>query len=122
VIGRWAGSTSCRSAAAPPSSPDRAAAANLAYNRRAEESMVNAGPPLPKSLLEHAYHWERTTPNQPYLTQPLGAGVVKDWTWRTAMDEARRMAAHLRSLALPPGSNIALLSRNCAHWIMADLA
>lgn len=32
------------------------------------------------------------------------------------------MAAHLRSLQLPPGSNIALLGKNSAHWIIADLA
>jgi long-chain acyl-CoA synthetase len=34
----------------------------------------------------------------------------------------RRMAAHLQSLNLPPKSNIALLGKNSAHWIMADLA
>jgi long-subunit acyl-CoA synthetase (AMP-forming) len=38
------------------------------------------------------------------------------------VDEARRVAAHLRSLELPPRSNIAILSKNCAHFIMTDLA
>lgn len=38
------------------------------------------------------------------------------------MDEARRMAAHLRSLGFPPGSRIAILSKNCAHFILSDLA
>jgi long-chain acyl-CoA synthetase len=32
------------------------------------------------------------------------------------------MASHLQSLDLPPATKIALLSKNCAHWIMADLA
>jgi long-chain acyl-CoA synthetase len=38
------------------------------------------------------------------------------------MDESRRMATHLRSLLLEPGSRIAILSKNCAHWLMCDFA
>jgi long-chain acyl-CoA synthetase len=47
---------------------------------------------------------------------------VREYTWRQLMDETRRMAAHLQSLQLPRASNIALLSKNCAHWLMADFA
>ena len=32
------------------------------------------------------------------------------------------MAAHLKSLSFEPGSRIAILSKNCAHWLMADFA
>ena len=32
------------------------------------------------------------------------------------------MASYLKSLDLPPKSSIAILSKNCAHWIMTDLA
>ncbi len=76
----------------------------------------------PKSLLEGAYHWERTEPQRVYMTQPLGGGAVKTYTWKQTLDEARRMAAHLRSLPLSPGSNIAILAKNSAHFILADLA
>ncbi|HEV7669373.1 MAG TPA: AMP-binding protein [Thermoanaerobaculia bacterium] len=75
--------------------------------------------------LEHVYHWERSTPDRVYLTQPMGGGRggrVRDFTWREAIGEARRMAAHLRSLDLPPGSHIALLGKNTAGWLLADLA
>ncbi len=72
-------------------------------------------------VLEHVYHWERTRADRVFLTQPLGGGAVRDLTWRQAVGEARRMAAHLRS-ALPPGSQIALLGKNSAHWLLADLA
>ena len=72
--------------------------------------------------LDRAYQWERTTPDKGYLTQPMGGGVIKEYTWGSAMDEARRMAAHLRSLELPPKSHIALVSKNTAYWILADLA
>ena len=67
-------------------------------------------------------HWEKNTPHNIYLTQPCGNGVVKTYTWKQAGDEVRRMAAYLQSLNLPPKSNIGLLGRNSAHWIMADLA
>ncbi len=72
--------------------------------------------------LQRLYHWEQTAPNQTLLTQPLGGGEVRDYTWAQVMDETRRMAAHLKSLGLPPGSRIAILSKNCAHWLMCDFA
>jgi len=76
----------------------------------------------PKTLLDAAFHWERSTPDRLYMTQPLGGGAVKTYTWKETLDQARRMAAYLRSLPLPPGSNIAILSKNCAHFVLADLA
>jgi len=72
--------------------------------------------------LQRLYHWERTTPDRVALSQPVGDGVVRDYTWRDVLDQSRRMAAHLQSLALPPGSKIAILSKNTAHWLMSDFA
>jgi long-chain acyl-CoA synthetase len=72
--------------------------------------------------LQRLYRWEREAPRQVVLTQPQGGGVLRDFTWAQVMDEARRMAAHLQSLGLPAGSRIALLSKNCAHWLIADFA
>src|SRR3954467_12783572 len=77
---------------------------------------------LPRSLLEGAYHHEKTTPEKIWLTQPMGGGVVKDFTWKSGVAEARRMASHLKSLGYPPGSAIAILAKNSAHFILADLA
>lgn len=77
-----------------------------------------------KNLLECAYHWEKNDPDWLYFTQPMGGGDanIKTWTWKEAVGEARRMAAYLKSLDLPEKSNIALCSKNCAYWIMADMA
>ncbi len=72
--------------------------------------------------LHHAYEWERTTPDRPWLVQPLGHGTLREFTWRQAMDEVRRVAAYLAGLDLPPGSHIALFSKNSAWWVLADLA
>lgn len=75
-----------------------------------------------KSLLEGAYHWEKTRPDEIYMTQPMGDDVLDEFSWARTLDEARRMAAHLKSLDYPPGSQIAILSKNCAHFILSDLA
>jgi len=77
----------------------------------------------PEALaLQRLYHWERTEPGRIVLTQPLGGGAVRDYTWAQVLDETRRMAAHLQSLGFEPGSRIAILSKNCAHWLMCDWA
>jgi long-chain acyl-CoA synthetase len=72
--------------------------------------------------LQRLYHWERSAPDQVVLTQPLGGGELRHYTWRQVLDQARRMAAHLQTLGFEPGSRIAILSKNTAHWLMADFA
>ncbi len=65
--------------------------------------------------------WEKAKPHETYLRQPVGDSFI-DYTWGEVGQQARRMAAYLNSLGLPPGSTIGLVSKNCAHWIIADLA
>jgi long-chain acyl-CoA synthetase len=71
--------------------------------------------------LQSAYRWEKARARDPWLTQPMG-GAAREWSWQSGMDEARRMAGHLRSLHLPPRSSIAILAKNQAQWVLADLA
>lgn len=56
------------------------------------------------------------------MVQPLGAGKLQEFTRAQMGEQVLRMAHHLRSLGLPPGSHVALMSKNCAEWILADLA
>jgi long-chain acyl-CoA synthetase len=78
---------------------------------------------LPETLaLQRLYQWEKSAPDKTVFTQPMGGGVVKEWTWKQAADEVRRMAAYLKSLNFEPGTKIALLAKNTAHWMMADWA
>jgi len=72
--------------------------------------------------LQRLYHWEKTTPNRVTLTQPMGGGEVKDYTWAEVADQVRRMAAHLKAQGWAPGSKVAILSKNCSWWLMSDLA
>ncbi|MCC6901314.1 MAG: AMP-binding protein [Polyangiaceae bacterium] len=75
-----------------------------------------------ETQLDYAQNWEKQHPNDIWLTQPLGGGKLRDFTFQEAMGEVRRMAAHLKGLGLPDKSNIALFSKNTAWWILADLA
>jgi long-chain acyl-CoA synthetase len=73
-------------------------------------------------LLDYVYDHEAGRTNEVYLTQPIGNEKVIDYTWGQTLDQARRMATHLKSLNLEPGARIAILSKNCAHFFMAELA
>jgi len=72
--------------------------------------------------LERIYRWERERPESIFLTQPYDGGKLRDWTWGQAVFESRRMAHWLKAQGWEPGSRVAILSRNCAWWILADVA
>ena len=74
-----------------------------------------------KTFVDYLYHWEKTQPNKVFLRQPFG-NEFKDFAWGEVGDQVRRIATYLNSLGLPPKSNIGLVSKNCAEWIIADLA
>lgn len=73
------------------------------------------------TLVDTFYQFERSQPNKLFLRQPVGDAFI-DFTWAEAGRQARSIATYLHSLGLPPGSNIGLVSKNCAHWIIADIA
>ena len=66
-------------------------------------------------------HYESTTPDNLYLKQLL-PGETKTYTYAQSGDEIRRMATALRSYGLEAGDKVAVISKNCAHWIMSDIA
>ena len=75
-----------------------------------------------KLILDYVYDHEAARSDQIYLTQPLGGGQVADFTWGQTLDQSRRMAAYLQGRGFEPGARIAILSKNCAHFFMAELA
>ncbi len=72
--------------------------------------------------LQLFFEREARHPCQAYLVQPVGGREVQTLTWGDVGQQARRAAHWLRARELPQGSHIALISKNCAHWIIADLA
>jgi long-subunit acyl-CoA synthetase (AMP-forming) len=72
--------------------------------------------------LQMFYQREARHPNKRYMVQPLPGGQLQELSWADVGEQARRSANWLRSRELPQGSRIAIISKNCAHWIIADLA
>lgn len=75
-----------------------------------------------KLALDYAYHWEQARANEVFMTQPMGGGKIVTFTWAEVLRQARSMAAFLRSQNYEASSQIAIVSKNTAQWIMADLA
>lgn len=74
-----------------------------------------------KTPLEMLYEQVATRPDSIYLKQPVD-GQIQTYTWKQFDDIVRRTAAGIKDLGLPEGSHIALFSKNCAEWFIADLA
>jgi len=72
-------------------------------------------------ILASFLRWEKEKPDHIFLRQPVG-GVWHEWSFLKAGDEIRKTASGIRSMNLHARSNIAILSKNCAHWLIADLA
>ncbi len=76
--------------------------------------------------LQRLYHWERTAADTVTLTQPMGGTEVREFTWGQIGDQVRRMAAFLKAKGQaegwPADAKVAILSKNCAWWLMSDLA
>ncbi len=71
--------------------------------------------------LEYFYHWEKNHPDKVFLKQPKG-DQWKTLTYKEAGQEARKMVTALKEMGLQKGDHIGLLSKNCYHWILADIA
>lgn len=93
--------------------------ASTARSKRAETSTLNTGLPLP---LERFYYWEKNHPERICFTQPVGSGAVQELSWAEVGRQSRAVAQYLKNQGVKPGDRVAILSKNCAHWIMSDLA
>jgi long-subunit acyl-CoA synthetase (AMP-forming) len=59
-------------------------------------------------------------PDREFLHQPVD-GELHVTTFSEAVDRAQRMASALLDLGLSPGDKVAILGKNSAEWILADL-
>ena len=75
----------------------------------------------PPSIIDCFCLFEQTQADQLFLSEPVN-GVYQNFTWKSAGDEVRKMAAAIQAMGLQKGDKVAILSKNCAYWIMADLA
>jgi|LakMenE18May11ns_1017448.scaffolds.fasta_scaffold9935259_2 long-chain acyl-CoA synthetase len=72
-------------------------------------------------LIEKFCQYEATQPSDLFLSEPV-QGIYHEFTWQAAGREIRSMAAALRKMGLGKGDKVGILSKNCAHWVMSDLA
>jgi long-chain acyl-CoA synthetase len=76
--------------------------------------------PFP-TILDKFCEYESSRANKLFLAEPV-KGVYQKFTWQEAGSQVRRMAAALQKMGLGKNDKVAILSKNCAHWIMTDLA
>jgi len=74
-----------------------------------------------KGHVENFLHWAQTTPKNIYLRQPKGSSF-KDYSYEQSAEEVSKMGAYLQRNFIDDKKHVGILSRNCAHWILADLA
>ncbi|GAA5316768.1 MAG: AMP-binding protein [Candidatus Pelagadaptatus aseana] len=72
------------------------------------------------TLIDYLNHWARTQPDRIWLRQFRGDSCV-DYSWSDARTEITDVAAALEH-RFGNGANMLLLSANCAHWVLSDLA
>lgn len=72
-------------------------------------------------IIDKFCEFENIRANKLFLAEPVN-GVYRNFTWQQAGNQVRCMAAALKQMGLGKNDKIAILSKNCAHWIMTDLA
>ncbi|MDC8830718.1 AMP-binding protein [Alteromonas gilva] len=85
------------------------------------EKSVVPQPDSSNNLLACLYHWEQHTPDSLFMVQPVD-GHYHTYSWATVATTVRSLAQQLIDMNYEPGSRVAILSKNCAEWLMADLA
>ena len=65
--------------------------------------------------------WAGKMPDREFLLQPVD-GQLHVTTFSEAEYQARRLASALAGLGMEPGDKVAILAKNSAEWVLADLA
>ena len=73
------------------------------------------------TILDKFFEFESSRADMLFLAEPV-KGVYQKFTWAEAGNQVRRMAAALQKMGLGKDDKVAILSKNCAHWIMTDMA
>ena len=74
-----------------------------------------------KTFLEYFEDNVKVIGKEIFMTQPMGNEKVMTWTYSDVLEQAKQVAGYLESLKLKSKSQIAIMSKNCAWWIIADL-
>lgn len=72
------------------------------------------------TLTAYLDHWANECPNDVWLRDRHG-DEFSEWTWQQAQEKLYALAVWEEENIPGPGSKVGILSRNCAHWFLADL-
>jgi long-subunit acyl-CoA synthetase (AMP-forming) len=71
--------------------------------------------------LQHLQNNVSHQPNKVFLHQPINR-QWQEYSWADVDHQARCIANALKSQGFESGARIGIISKNCAHWLIADLA
>jgi long-subunit acyl-CoA synthetase (AMP-forming) len=75
-----------------------------------------------QSNLANFLHWSTHTPTNIFLKQPIGDNYT-DYTYQASAIQVKKIATFFQqNLTEDKPKHIGILSKNSAHWILADLA
>jgi long-chain acyl-CoA synthetase len=74
-----------------------------------------------KIIFDYLEHWVTECPERVWLSDRKGDAFT-EWSWVEAREELQSVAAWIEDEFGDRGARIALLSRNRAHWVLADMA
>lgn len=74
-----------------------------------------------ETLIDYLDDWVAKHPEKTWLIDSNN-GVDTQWSWCKARDHIRALAAWLEEHLGVSGERVGIISKNCAHWVIADLA
>jgi long-chain acyl-CoA synthetase len=74
-----------------------------------------------RTIVDYLQRWNRECPDRVWLRERNG-DEYRNWTWGSAAAEVDAIAAWLEGVIGDSGARVAVMSRNRAHWVLADLA
>jgi long-chain acyl-CoA synthetase len=72
------------------------------------------------TLIEYLDHWAEACPDDTWLRDVHGDNTT-EWTWSQVREQIYALGAWEEENLSGAGARVGILSRNCAHWFMADL-
>ena len=73
----------------------------------------------PQAMLKQ---WAHEQNDHVFLSQITEDGSTIEYTWSEAYQLVQNIASWLNNQGYEPGSKIAIMSKNCAQWVLSDLA
>jgi long-subunit acyl-CoA synthetase (AMP-forming) len=74
-----------------------------------------------KTAHQALIEWADKAPDRVFLHQPVDGGM-RTYTWAESADACRRLASALLGVGLTRGDKVAILAKNSAEWMLADMA